>query len=245
MTSFVTDVKSTGGKVGTTDDVILYFVISGKSTAEKAGILYDIFADTLLNVQLGNQKRAVEMLKESKARRETSVITSGHTFAATRLAAKYSFLGYLSEKMSGIEAVREASRLVIEAENNWPVLQQRLERIRDAIVKKGNVVVNLTGDDRTLAATDKIVDNFLTKLPAATSNGYNLLKEWKSGQGKLGERINEGFAVPSQVNYVVKGGPIFAPGDRVPGSYSVVARYTLTRSLAYWLTHSLTHSLTC
>ncbi len=227
-TSYITDVKSTGGKVGNTDDVILYFVISGKSTAEKAGVMYDLFADTLLNVRLDNQKRALEMLKESKVRRETSVITSGHTFAATRLAAKFSFLGYLGEKMGGIEAVREASKLVHEAEHNWPVMQQRLQRIRDAIVKKGNVVVNLTGDDKTLAVTDKIVDSFLSRLPAPTSNGYNILKNWNAGKGKLLEKNNEGFAVPSQVNYVVKGGPILAPGERVPGSYNVVARYIST-----------------
>ena len=227
-TSFITDVKSTGGKVGNTDDVILYFVISGKSTADKAGIMYDLFADTLLNVRLDNQKRALEMLKESKVRRETSVITSGHTFAATRLAAKFSFLGYLGEKMGGIEAVREATKLVHDAEHNWPVMQQRLQRIRDAIVKKGNVVVNLTGDDKTLAVTDKIVDSFLSRLPAPTSNGYNILKNWNAGKGKLLEKNNEGFAVPSQVNYVVKGGPIFAPGERVPGSYNVVSKYIST-----------------
>ena len=31
-----------------------------------------------------------------------------------------------------------------------------------------------------------------------------------------------------QVNYVVKGGSIFAPGERVKGSYDVVSRYLST-----------------
>merc|ERR1719271_2056504 len=36
---------------------------------------------------------------------------------------------------------------------------------------------------------------------------------------------NEGFAVPSQVNYVVKGGQVYNPGEQVSGSASVVSRY--------------------
>ena len=44
------------------------------------------FEDILANAKLDNQKRAVEMLKESKARKEASILSSGHTFGATRLA---------------------------------------------------------------------------------------------------------------------------------------------------------------
>jgi len=39
---------------------------------------------------------------------------------------------------------------------------------------------------------------------------------------------NEGFIVPSQVNYVVKGGPILQPGEPITGAYSVVSRYLST-----------------
>ena len=36
---------------------------------------------------------------------------------------------------------------------------------------------------------------------------------------------NEGFTVPSQVNYVVKGGPVLSPGEPVSGSSSVISRF--------------------
>ncbi|CAN0279789.1 unnamed protein product, partial [Ectocarpus sp. 13 AM-2016] len=39
---------------------------------------------------------------------------------------------------------------------------------------------------------------------------------------------DEGFVVPTQVNYVVKGGPLYKPGEVVPGQASVVSRFLRT-----------------
>jgi hypothetical protein len=38
-----------------------------------------------------------------------SILTGGHSFGATRLAARYSLTGYVSEVTSGVSAVRQAS----------------------------------------------------------------------------------------------------------------------------------------
>jgi len=229
-TSYLTDLKSNHGKIANADDVILYLMISGKAVADKIPVMMDIFNDVLLNARLDNQKRALEMLKESKIRKETSVITSGHTFAATRLAARYSFLGYLAEKTGGITSVRDAGNLIAEVESNWSSVQARLEKIRDKIIRKGSVVVNLTADEKTLDAAMPSVDSFLSKLPERCTDGHNsnnnLLNSWKKKGLKFD--ANEGFSVPSQVNYVVKGGPMIEGNVHVPGSYSVVSRYLST-----------------
>jgi len=42
------------------------------------------------------------------------------------------------------------------------------------------------------------------------------------------KKTNEGFSVPTQVNYVVKGGPIYDDGETIQGSTSVVSRYLRT-----------------
>merc|ERR1712046_39314 len=51
----------------------------------------------------------------------------------------------------------------------------------------------------------------------------NLAATWSPD--KLSQMENEGFTVPSQVNYVVKGGPLYEPGEHVSGSSSVVSRF--------------------
>ena len=57
------------GRVSNSDDVLLYLLIRGKAVTENVPIMFDLFFDVLSNAKLDNQKRAVEMLKESKARK--------------------------------------------------------------------------------------------------------------------------------------------------------------------------------
>lgn len=63
-------------------------MIVGKAVYDKIPALVGLMRDVLLTANLGNQKRAVEMLKESKVRKQSSVVSSGHTYAATRLASR-------------------------------------------------------------------------------------------------------------------------------------------------------------
>ena len=199
-------------------------MMRGKATSEKVPVMLDLMTDILMNANLNNKKRAVEMLKESKIRKEQSVITSGHTYAASRLAARYSFLGYLGEVTGGITSVRAAGELLSQAENDWDTLHARLTKIRDSIVRKNGMVVNLTGDEQVLSRAMPAIDSFLEKLPVQDGPVVNnLAATWSPD--KLGNMENEGFTVPSQVNYVVKGGPVLSPGEPVSGSSSVISRF--------------------
>lgn len=49
--------------------------------------------DVLTDANLGNQKRVLEMLKESKARFRSSVVGAGNTYASIRLSSRYSLPG--------------------------------------------------------------------------------------------------------------------------------------------------------
>ena len=75
------------------NELSLYMMVRGKCTGEKIGTLFSLMSDIILDANLNNKKRVIEMLKESKVRKEASVISSGHTYAASRLAAQYSPLG--------------------------------------------------------------------------------------------------------------------------------------------------------
>ena len=229
--SYMTDLKSNGNKLSKSEDVLLFLSLRGKAVADKIPVMMEIIGDIVNNVKLDNQKRAVEMLKESKSRKQSSVITSGHTFAATRLASKYSFLGYLGEKMGGITSVREAGALLEEAEKNWPKVLARLNKIRDTVIRKDAMIINLTADEATLTAAKSSVKGFIDSIakqskPLSTKD--TLLSKWDGGRGKLTPHTFEGFTVPSQVNYVVKGGQMFTEKDSISGAYSVISRYLNT-----------------
>jgi len=83
--------------VANPDDVLLYMMIRGKAVTDNVDKLFDLFGDVLLNAKLDNKKRAIEMLKESKVRKESSLLSSGHSFGSARLSGRHSFLGYLGE----------------------------------------------------------------------------------------------------------------------------------------------------
>lgn len=105
-----------------------------------------------------------------------------------------------------------------------------------------------------MTASQSILNNiksdlvsFVGSLPASTTtSGTTIQEEWKKQKAnRLFPLQNEGFPVPSQVNYVVKGsftvfvtytythitlkqfsgGQLLQPGEKIPGSFKVITRY--------------------
>lgn len=222
-----TDAKYVAGGIADLNDPIMYLLVRGKATKDKVSNLFNIFGDVLMKANLGNEKRAVEMLKESKVRMQTSVITAGHSYGATRLAARHSLLGFIAETTGGLTYARDVADLLEQAKSDWPSVQHRLEVLRETIVKKGDVVVNLTGSKDVLDAASPVVESFLSSVPAGPEScGTKLADSFK--QSDLLPMEDEGFSVASQVNYVVKGAQVLKPGDAVSGAYSVASRYLST-----------------
>eukprot|EP00602_Paraphysomonas_sp_CaronLab_P005816 CAMPEP_0185037566 /NCGR_PEP_ID=MMETSP1103-20130426/32208_1 /TAXON_ID=36769 /ORGANISM="Paraphysomonas bandaiensis, Strain Caron Lab Isolate" /LENGTH=907 /DNA_ID=CAMNT_0027575611 /DNA_START=503 /DNA_END=3226 /DNA_ORIENTATION=+ len=236
--SWYSDLKSSPGHVCNPEDVLYYFMMRGKCTTEKIPIMFDIMTDLLLNAQLHNKKRALDMLLEAKARRVNSVVANGHSFAMTRLSSRYSFLGYMAEHTSGLTYLRSLDALIDEVENDWPSVQARLENIRNTILStprsQDGVVINLTGDRPTLENSRPSVDAFVKSVNdaavglenkgTASQSCADLVRIWKDTKG-ADTTDREGFTMTSQVNYVIKGGPMLQPGEPVSGSFSVVSRY--------------------
>jgi len=118
--------------------------------------------------------------------------------------------------------VSAAGGLLEQAEKDWPTMFKRLTTMRDKIVKQNGMVVNLSGDEKVLPAVMPAVDTFvgsMKKDEAVTKTLHDTFSE-----SMFLPMENEGFTVPSQVNYVVKGGPMYKPGDKVSGATSVVTR---------------------
>lgn len=220
------DLRSGGSRVVDPDNVLLYLVIRGKAVAKNVPTLFELFSEILQSADLSNQKRAVEMLKESKVRKESAILSSGHSYGATRLN-RASFLGHVNEVTGGLTSVRAAGALLDQATADWPAVQARLERMRAAIVAKGrrNLVVNLTGDEKLVAEALPKVSAFVSALPSIVGEKRHIISTWDKEPLFL---QNEGFTMPSQVNYVAMGGPVLAPGLEVKGSYAVAARYLST-----------------
>ena len=108
------------------------------------------------------------------------------------------------------------------AKDDWPALLAKLQKVRDTILAQEGVVINLTADEALLEEVKPVVDAFVAKLPEKP------LAETcarRGGAVELLPRVNEGYAITTQVNYVAAGAQLFEPGEPMDGALYAVARY--------------------
>ena len=83
------DRKHSHGKVSNVkDDAMLYFTIQGKAVGERINVMLNLMSEMVLHSNLNNKQKAIDILKESRNNKQTAVVSSGHSYASTRIAAK-------------------------------------------------------------------------------------------------------------------------------------------------------------
>jgi Zn-dependent M16 (insulinase) family peptidase len=213
-------------------------LITGKSTSDKTDELFSIFDLILRDAKLDSQAKIIEMLRESKSEKESTIQGSGHSIANARIRSRYSVIGYINEKMSGVSSLDTVKELLDQAKNDFPSLLARLENMRNTILQqstcRNGMILDLTGDAAVFEKIDSSVENFLTKLPGDSQgtklqNFYSEPHPWakpaKEEMAANAPLVDEGFVVPTQVSYVGKGGRLYDVGEPVSGSTSVVSRF--------------------
>lgn len=216
-------------------------ILRGKATTDNVDELFTLLKTILTESRFDSQSRVIELLKESKARSESGIRGSGHSYINMRMKARYRVGGYVDEIMGGISQLETIRKLLEQAENEWPALLARLENMRSVILAndtcRDGMVVDLTGDSAVLQKIQPSVDSFLKELPGV-SGGQKLpdfYKEehpWVTPIKKLMAELapieDEGFVVPTQVSYVGKGGLLYDEGETANGAAQVVSKFLRT-----------------
>jgi Zn-dependent M16 (insulinase) family peptidase len=229
------------GVVTTGEHFVTKLLISGKSTSDKTDELFSIFDLILRDAKLDSQAKIVEMLREAKSDKEASIQGSGHAIANARIKSRYSVIGYINERMSGVSSLDTVKELLEQAKNDFPSLLARLENMRNIILDQSTcrdgMILDLTGDAAVFEKIGSSVENFLTNLPGNSpaenskrlQNFYSEAHPWaKQAREEMSSKaplVDEGFVVPTQVSYVGKGGRLYDVGEPVSGSSSVVSRF--------------------
>ena len=223
------------GAVGGRDEMAAYVVLGGRATAAKAADLFELSAQMLTATNLDNRGRVIEMLKQGISRMEAAVVSSGNSYANGALAAKFTLDGHVDELLGGLPQLGTMREALQQAEEDWPTLLGRLQRMRTVLLSADGAVVDLSADGSSLAAVSALVEPLLAQLPPSSSSaaaGAPAGWQWAGGaEGGLLVPSYEGLQVPTQVNYVAKAAPIYQPGEAVPGSTSVITRYLRTAYL--------------
>ncbi len=188
--------------------------LRGKATVDRAGELLGILRDVLMDVRLDHPERFMQLLLETKARVEASLVSEGHRVALSRLRSRFGEAYWATEATGGVQFLFFLRQLIEEARDNWPSVLARLEDIRETLVNRDALVVNVTLDNQNMVALTPQLEAFLEQLPCRGTG----LAAWTCPPFPA----PEGLAVPSQVNFVGKGANLFSLGYVRHGSMEVI-----------------------
>jgi len=156
-------------------------LIKGKSLAPKADKLFDLILTVLTESKLDKQQKAIELLKSSCASQESAVASSGNSYALTRLRARYTVGGAMSEKIGGVTSLEDSKALLKQAQEDWPSVLNDLKAIRTTLMDtktiKDGLIINLTGDEDTLKTAQPELKKFIEKLAGDESSDSDTTSE--------------------------------------------------------------------
>ncbi|EOD08847.1 peptidase M16 [Emiliania huxleyi CCMP1516] len=213
------------GAVGAPDGVVHKLVVRGKAVRDRLPDMLELVHSMLTDANLDAQPKAVELLKESKSRLEAAFLSSGNSFAGMRLSSRNTAVGYATELTSGVSYYEAIKEMLTTAQDDWPSLLARLERLRGTINARDGLMINLTSDPDAIDGAKPQLDAFVGRMPAAPAADAHGEDASKWSRLPLAPREDEAYAIVSQVNYVAAGCRLFEPGEIADfGAASVASR---------------------
>ncbi len=197
-----------------------YLHLRGKCMADQVPAMLDIYRDILLNLNLDDRERMLQIALESMTAAESALIPSGHLVTNDRLRSQFTLSGQLVEKTSGIEFLLFLRKVIPAISENWQEISARLKGVLSKIVNRDNMHCNVTLDSANWEKIRPALNNFIGDLPS--SERKRLL--WNSSFSTA----HEFLTAPGQVQYVGKAARIRKHGAPVAGSDLVVTRYLRT-----------------
>ncbi len=169
-------------------------IVTGKATAAHIPDLFAIIREAILEVNLDNRQRFEQMVQEEKARLEAALAPAGRSFIASRLQSSYNQEGWFSETTGGIEYLMFVRKLASRISTEWPSILNDLQSMLALLIRRNNLVINLTADGKTLEAAHGELPRLLQSLNDApiVDATWPMAMDWQ----------NAGFTIPGQVNHV-------------------------------------------
>jgi hypothetical protein len=211
----VTDMTSV--RRDTRDQYAAYLFVKTKAMLHQTDDVLDILRDILLDVNLDDRERFMQLVLERKARMEAYLNMSGHLIALRRLRAQDNAADRATEQMKGLENLLFVRELVENVQNNWEQVSSSLKRIRDLLIQRRAMVVNATLPDDAWQQVAPRVHAFINDLPGEDVT----LHDWQFDVPPA----NEGLTLPAQVNFVGKGGNLYDLGYDLDGSYVAIKKH--------------------
>lgn len=206
----------------------------GKCIAENAEKLLNLMKEIAENSVPVSQSTAIQIIERKISSLEAKLSSSGHSYAVSRIHARYNLEAFFSEQLYGYSQLQFLKNLLSKANSNWNFLEGRIGKVIQSFsdVSSSAAVINLTGDSYSVQSLDPVMETFIRSLGRGTAlqdygdAGYHPWMEKAANDVKSSSpRLDEGIPIPSQVSYVGKGGVFFSEGEKVSGANCVPLQY--------------------
>ena len=199
---------------------VTWLFLRSKSLLSQADDMLDILRDVILTVKLDNRERFRQMVLEAKAGHEAGLVPGGHRVVDTRLRSYFTEADWVSEQMGGVSQLFFLRDLAQKVDQEWPAVLEKLEKIRQILLNRSNLMCNVTTADTEWQQFQSKLAAFLADLPENPANR----PLWQPNFGAS----PEGLTIPAQVNYVGKGANLYQAGYRLHGSVLAITNYIRT-----------------
>lgn len=178
-----------------------------------------IVSDILTKGDLLNEARMRDLIAEAKNRLHSAVVPSGHIFARRTAAAALSVPSYRDEQWGGRTQLQLLSLLSDEFQDQKKELYEKLSLLRDMVLCRKRLILNMTADSECLAILSDAVNELAQGLARGKEPGAPSVPELRP--------VHAGIVIPAQVCYVA--GVLPAPAHSEPLSASLMV---LSRELS-------------
>eukprot|EP01012_Entosiphon_sulcatum_P038757 TRINITY_DN5051_c0_g1_i1.p1 TRINITY_DN5051_c0_g1~~TRINITY_DN5051_c0_g1_i1.p1 ORF type:complete len:1067 (-),score=158.66 TRINITY_DN5051_c0_g1_i1:9-3170(-) len=216
---FVGSPYNPAARMGDINRTVSQLMISGKSMAGQVGSLLEIINEIVDLQQWDNPERFKQLALERKAAFESKIVSSGHSFAGKLIASHFSLADWVNEQTGGLSAFAALRKIVEEIDADWPSIYQRLQRIHSTVFGSG-IVAHLTADAKSLQTAEAALRPVLHRLASAQSALEGCTAQW----GPPSPPSHQVLLIPTQVNYVAKGGSLAQVGYTPSGSAFVISK---------------------
>jgi len=175
-----------------------------------------LLADLLHAGDLTDLKRASDLIRERKNNLQAAVVPSGHLFARRLAASPLNPAARREEQWHGRQQLSFVRALAERCEGGGEEILHRCGRLREMIMRRSGLIVNITADREGLEALRENLSPLLDPLGEGGEAGEET--------ADLPAPVPMGVIIPAQVSYVARVWPAASRVDETAAALAVAAR---------------------
>ena len=197
------------------DRVVPRFEICAKVLRGRLSDAAHLMEEMLFATDFSDEKRLLELVKETISRMQSQMMSAGHSLAMSRAMSYQSPGAAMQEEFSGLSLYRRFEELEQDFAARKEKLTADLKTLCSLLFVPENLMVDYTGEREDLAELEQMLKGFLPKLSPGPA------KEEALYTPSLGKK-NEALIFASQVQFVARCGNFRRKGLPYTGAFKVL-----------------------